>query len=139
MPMSGEAMPRPDQTTGQPFAALPLSGFPVGVWWPAFAYYTEWNAGLHEGIAAFSNEWQDFMGRRITADFALLQRLGASRSPDQVWAAYVAFWSRAAEDYSQEFAMTAKLASSLMSRNLAAMQRQPQEAAADIPALKKAA
>ena len=137
--MSGRATTRPTSSAGQLPAAFPPSGFPVNAWWPAFACYTEWNARLHEGVVALSNEWQDFVGRRMTEEFALLQRLGASRSPEQVWAAYAAFWQKAAEDYSEEFGRAAKLSGGLMNRSMASMQRQTEEATTGIMPLGKAA
>jgi hypothetical protein len=57
----------------------------------------EWNASAHEGIATLSSEWQDFVGQRMKEDFTLLQRVGASRSPEQLWAAYIVYWQKAAE------------------------------------------
>ena len=59
---------------------------------------------------ALCREWQDFLGRRIAEGFALVQRLGTARSPEQVRAAYVAFWQKAANDYSQECGSPVKLA-----------------------------
>ena len=137
--MSDKATTRHDQAPVQPIAAFPLSGFPINIWWPALACCTEWNASVHEGIATLSGEWQDFANRRMKEDFALLQRVSASRSPEQVWAAYIAFWQKAAADYSQEFGRTAKLADGLTSRSMVAMQRQMEEATTEMLPLEKAA
>ena len=137
--MSNKAKPRHDLAADQPIAAFPLSGFPVNIWWPALACCTEWNASAHEGIATLSSEWQDFVGRRMKEDFTLLQRVGVSRSPEQVWAAYTAYWQKAAEDYSQEFGRAAKLAGGVMNRSMGAMQRQMEEATTEILPLEKAA
>jgi hypothetical protein len=41
-----------------------------------------------------------------------------------VWVAYIAYWQKAAEDYSQEFGRAAKLSGDLMNRSMGAMQRQ---------------
>jgi hypothetical protein len=131
--------PSTRRAAAQSLAAFPFPGFPVNTWWPALACYSQWNAGLQESIAKLGGEWQDFASRRMSEDSALLQRLAAARSPEQVLAAYIAFWQKAADDYSQEFVRAATLAGDLMNRNLAAMQRQVGEATTAILPLEKAA
>ena len=71
---------------------------------------------------ALCREWQDFLGRRIAEGFALVQRLGTARSPEQVRAAYVAFWQKAANDYSQECGSPVKLAGVLTNPSITNMQ-----------------
>lgn len=137
--MSDKATTRPAPTAGELPAAFSLPAFPVNAWWPAFAGHTDWNARLHGGILALSNEWQDFVARRMTEDFILLQRLGASGSPEQAWAAYAAFWQKAAEDYSDEFGSAAKLLGGLMNPSMASMQGQMQEVTTGLGPLGKAA
>ena len=99
--MSNTVKTRHDQAE-RATAAFPFSGFAVNMWWPWHACCRQWNAGVHDGIAMLTSEWQDFVSRRLKEDFALLQQIGALRSPDQVWGAYFTFWQKAAEDYSQE-------------------------------------
>ena len=85
-----KSMPRPARTAGQGLLLLRrLLDFCSTFWWPAFAGYGEWNTRLQQGTVALCREWQDFLGRRIAEDVALVQRLGTARSPEQVWAAYV--------------------------------------------------
>jgi hypothetical protein len=136
MLMSSTAKTRHDQAAERPIAALP---FAVNMWSPFLACCTEWNARAHDGIATLSTQWQDFVSRRIKEDFALLRRVGASRSPEEVWEAYIAFWQKAAEDYAQEAASAAELAGGLMNRSIGGMQRRMQEATTAILPLVKAA
>ncbi len=123
----------------QPIDAFMFPGFALSLWSPPLACSAEWNTKLHEGFAALSSEWQDFVSRRMKQDLTLLQRLGSAQSPEQIWAAYATFWQEAAEDYSQEFARVATLTGSLANKSVAAMQRQMEEVAPDVSQLEKAA
>lgn len=125
-----------------PIADFPFAGFPVNAWGAAFTLNAECNAALHEGFAAFSREWQDFVSARMKEDLTLVQRVGAAKSPEQVWTAYATFWQKAVEDYWKEYGRAAKLAGGLMNRSMTAVQRQMEEAtesATKVPSLEKAA
>jgi Phasin protein len=79
------------------------------IWKPLFADALNANARAQEGFGTIAREWQSFVGHRLEEDISLLQRLTHSRAPDQVLGAYCDFWSKAAEDYSKQFATIAKL------------------------------
>jgi hypothetical protein len=130
---------RHGHAAAQPIAAFPFPGFPVNIWGAALTFNAECYATLHESFLAFSREWQDFLSGRMTEDFALLQRVGSARSPEEVWSTYVAFWQKAAEDYSAEFGRAAKLAGSLVGQSMATVQRQMEAATAEIAPFDKAA
>jgi hypothetical protein len=123
----------------QSVAAFPFPGFPFDVWGPALCFNAECNATLHEGFLAFSREWQEFLGKRVTEDFALLRRAGSAKSPEQLWSAYAAFWQKAVVDYLEEYGKAAKLVVSLMSRGMTVVQRQMEEAATNVSPLQRAA
>ena len=64
---------------------------------PFLAGALKGNAQAHHGFGTIASEWQDFVGRRLREDIALMQRLTQSRTPDQILAAYTDFWQKAAE------------------------------------------
>jgi hypothetical protein len=74
-----------------------------------------WNPFLGadaEALGAFgtiAREWQDFVGRRVKEDVALVQRLTRCSTPDQALSAYTDFWRKAGEDYANEFNTMANL------------------------------
>jgi hypothetical protein len=80
-----------------------LSG-PLALCGPALASNAQWNAKLHESFAALAEEWQEFLAWRFNADVGLLRQLGGAKSPREAWAAWLAFWQKAAADYAGEFA-----------------------------------
>jgi Phasin protein len=90
-----------------------LPALPFGAWNPfltgALTGALRWNAQAHEGFRTAVSEWQIFLGRRLEDDFALVQRLTSSRTPDQIWAAYTDFWQKAVEDYGKEITALTKL------------------------------
>jgi hypothetical protein len=67
---------------GNPFWAAPLKG----------------SAQTQEGFGTIASQWQDFVARRLNEDFALIQHLSHSCTPDQMLNAYTDFWQKAAED-----------------------------------------
>lgn len=81
----------------------------LSMWNPFLAGSMGGNAQAHEGFGTIANEWQDFVGRRLKEDFALMQRLAHSATPDQILTAYSDFWQKAAEDYGKEFTTISKL------------------------------
>jgi Phasin protein len=82
---------------------------PFAMWNPFFAQAPNGNAQAHECFATIASEWQEFVGRRLNEDVALMQRLAQSVTPDQVFAAYNDFWQQAAADYGNEFTTMSKL------------------------------
>jgi hypothetical protein len=80
-----------------------------GMWNPFFTGALSGNAQAHEGFGTIADEWQDFVGRRLKEDFALIQRLTRSSTPDQIVAAYADFWQKAAEDFGREITTMSKL------------------------------
>jgi len=114
---------------------------PIGMnWWaPAMAWGAGYNAKLHETYLALSYEWQTFVGRRVAEDLRLLQQIGTARNPEQFWHVHTQFWQKAAQDYTQEYAVIAKLAATCVISGISVAEqavRTPPEAA---PPLSKAA
>ena len=93
----------------------------LSMWNPFLAGTMGANAQAHEGIGTVASEWQDFVGRRLKEDFALMQRLSRGGTPDQILAAYSDFWQKAAEDYGKEF--------TTMSNLMTAVTTKPRQAA----------
>jgi hypothetical protein len=54
------------------------------------------------GFGTIAREWQDFVGRRLKEDVALMQRLARCSTPDEVLSTYADFWRKAGEDYGKE-------------------------------------
>jgi hypothetical protein len=100
---------------------------------------TDWNVKVQENCVAFSEEWQDFVSRRIKEDLGLAQRLASARAPDAVWNAYGGFWQKAADDYAHEYAIMAKLTSDIISSGMTAAQHTIEDAAAGAQTPSKAA
>src|SRR5262245_53819676 len=99
---------------------------------PFLAGVLRGNAQAHEGFARIASEWQDFVAGRLKADFALMQRLTHSSTPDQVMAAYADFWHMAAEDYGKEITTMSKLVTGVTTRMVAAAQAASDEAHTDV-------
>ena len=111
----------------------------LGVWNPFLAGALRWNAQAHEGFGTIMSEWQDFVGRRLEEDFALMQRLARSRASDQILAAYADFWQKAAEDYGKEITSLTKLMTGVTSKMVTAAQSATDEAGPLESPLRKAA
>ncbi len=75
-----------------------------------------------------AREWQDFVGRRLKEDVALLQRLARGTRPDEVIAAYADFWRKAGEDYGNEITTMTKLMTDMTSKMAVAAQSAAEEA-----------
>jgi hypothetical protein len=78
------------------------------------------NATYLEGFSALAREWEDFVGRRLKEDVALVQRLTRSSTPDQVLSAYADFWRKAGEDYGKKVATITELTTDMTSKVSAA-------------------
>jgi hypothetical protein len=97
-----------------------------------------WNqilAGARDGdsepfgeLGRIAGEWQDFVGRRLREDVALLQRLSRSGTPDEIMAAYADFWRKAGEDYGKEITTMTALMTDMTSRMVVAAQSATEEA-----------
>ena len=95
-----------------------------------------WNPFLSadaEALGAFgtiAREWQDFVGRRLKEDVALVQRLARCSTPDQVLSAYTEFWHKAGEDYSKEINTMTDLMTDMAGKMAVAAQSATDEASA---------
>jgi hypothetical protein len=81
-----------------------------------------------KGVDPITNEWREFVSRRLREDVSFLNRLTQSTGPDQFLAAYAAFWRKAGEDYGNEFATMTKLVTDMASKTSAAAQSATEEA-----------
>lgn len=111
----------------------------LGMWNPFLPVLLKGNAQAHEGFATIASEWQAFVGHRLKEDFALMQRLTHSATPDQVLAAYTDFFQKAAEDYGKEIATISKLMTGVTTKMVAAAQSATDEATASMYPARKAA
>jgi hypothetical protein len=92
------------------------------MWNPFLAGALRGNTQMHDGFGTIASEWQDFVGRRLKEDFALMQRLTQSCAPDQILAAYSDFWQKAAEDYGKEITTMSKLMTGVATKMVSAAQ-----------------
>jgi hypothetical protein len=90
----------------------------LAVWSPLWVGPYQGNAQFYVGIGAIAGEWQNFVSGRLREDFAFLRRVAQSRSPDEIWAAYVEFWQRAVEDYGKEYLTMGRLAAGVTSKSV---------------------
>jgi len=88
-------------------------------WNPFLAAALKGNAQAQEGFGTIAREWQGFVGHRLQADIALLQRLTRCATSDQLLAAYTDFWRKAAEDYGKELTTMTKLMTGITSKMVA--------------------
>lgn len=102
--------------------------FALSVWNPFLAGALTGNTQAHQGFGTIASEWQDFLGRRLKEDFALMQRLTQSRTPDQVLAVFTDFWQKAAEDYGHEITTMSKLMTGVTTRMVVAARSTTDEA-----------
>jgi len=111
----------------------------LAMWTPLLAGAAKWNGETHDGFATLVGEWQNFLGRRLKEDLALVQRLTRCTSPDQIWGAYADFWQKAAEDYSCECVTMSKLVAGVTEKTFRATQSATEEAVSrPLPARKAA-
>jgi hypothetical protein len=78
-----ETINRSQGARWQPIDTFMFPGFALSLS-PPFACSAEWNRELHEGFAALSSEWRQFVSRRMKQDVTLLPRLGNPQSPEQL-------------------------------------------------------
>jgi hypothetical protein len=109
------------------------------MWNPLLASALTCGAQVNEGFGTICSEWQSFVGRRLKEDRLLLERLSASRTPDQIMHAYTDFWQTAAEDYGKETTTMTKLMAGLGNKMVVAAQHAADEAATSVFPHKKAA
>jgi hypothetical protein len=102
-------------------------------WAPGLAL-TMWNPflGLNaDALGEFNTvarEWEDFVGRRLKEDAALVQRLTRSSTPDQVLSAYADFWRKAGEDYGKEITTLTELMTDITTKMTVAAKSATDEA-----------
>lgn len=82
------------------------------------------------GFGTIAREWQDFVGRRLQEDVALVQRLARCSRPDQVLSAYTDFWRKAGEDYGKEVRTMTSLMTDMTGKMGVAAQSAADEASA---------
>jgi hypothetical protein len=104
----------------------------LSMWNPFLAGALSGNAQAHEGFRMIASESQYFMGRRLKEDFALMQRLTHSCTPDQILAAYTDFWQKAAEDYGHEITTMSKLMTGVPTKMATAAQSETVEASTNV-------
>ena len=90
------------------------------------------DAGALGEFGTIAREWQDFVGRRLKENAALVQRLAHCSRPDQVLSAYTDFWRKAGEDYGKEIATLTDLATDMAGKMAAAAQSATDEASAKL-------
>jgi hypothetical protein len=89
------------------------------MWGPLLVGAFSLNAHVHKGIATIASEWQNFVSNRLREDFALMQRIAHSRTPDELWAAYADFWQKAVEDYAKEYMIMGRFVAGVTNKSLA--------------------
>jgi phasin protein len=99
----------------------------------AFMMGNPFLTGDVEALGAFgtiAREWQDFVGRRLKEDVALVERLARCSRPDHVLSTYTDFWRRAGEDYGKEITTMTDLMTDMAGKMAAAAQSSTDEATA---------
>jgi hypothetical protein len=94
----------------------------LSMWSPLWVEPCKWNSQAYGSFGAIASEWQRFANGRLREDFVLIERVAQSRSPEQIWAAYVDFWHRAVEDYGKEYMSLGRLVASVTSKSVGAAQ-----------------
>jgi hypothetical protein len=88
------------------------------------------NAEALGALGTVTHEWQEFLGRRLKEDVALVQRLARCSTPDQVLSAYGDFWRKAGEDYGKEITTLTGLMTDMAGKMAAAAQSATDETSA---------
>jgi len=112
---------------------LHMSRVPVwalSMWGPLFVGAFSLLTQVHQGSGAIASECENFVSSRLREDFALMQRIAHSRTPDQHWAAYADFWQKAVEDYAKEYMVMGRLVAGVTSKSVAAAQSAAEKASA---------
>ena len=117
--------------TGQSPSILFGPALTFSAWGPFIAGALKANVQAQEAFGMIAGEWQAFVGHRLQEDMALMQRLAESRTPEQILAAYSAFWQKAGEDYGKEFTTFTKLMGRVTSKVAQASQAAADEAGGD--------
>jgi hypothetical protein len=94
---------------GFDWAGIQFPAWALPAWSPFWAGTIKWNAQDSEHLGTIASEWQSFVSGRLREDFALMQRIAHSCTPDQVRAAYADFWQKAVEDYAKEYMVMGQL------------------------------
>jgi hypothetical protein len=99
-------------------------GLPIMMWNPFLT-------GDVEALGAFgtiAREWQDFVGRRLKEDVALVERLARCSRPHHVLSAYADFWRKVGEVYGKEITTMTDLMADMAAKMAAAAQSSTDEA-----------
>jgi Phasin protein len=115
-------------TTDQGMLHAPV--WALRMWSPLLSEACRWNAQAREGFGTIASEWQAFVGSRLREDFALMQRVVHSRTPDQIWGAFTEFWQKAVGDYGKEYAIMLRLVAGVASKSVAAATSPAEEVSA---------
>jgi hypothetical protein len=107
---------------------LMAPGFALALWNPFLAGALDGSTQALGEFRTVATEWQDFVGRRLKEDAALLERLTRSTTPDQVLTAYGDFWRKAGEDYGSEITTMTKLVADMTNKMAVAAQSATEEA-----------
>jgi len=91
-----------------------------------FSAMASFNGMLCESLAHFSTEWVGFLNRRLKEDWAVLQRIAACTSPQELQRVYVDYWSKAFAQYQEELGRLARLGETVTHQTASALQRQMQ-------------
>jgi len=86
-------------------------------WAPLLSGVHAWNGTVSSSVAAYGEEWFEFMKRRIHEDLVLSQRLAGCRGPDELAQEYLHFWQKAVADYQKEFTELARIGGALVAPN----------------------
>lgn len=119
---------RSGATAGQSANILEAPGIALTIWNPFLAVALSGNAQALGELGTITDEWQDFVSRRLKEDVALLQRLTRSTTPDQILVSYSDFWRKAGEDYANEITTMTKLMTDITNKMAVAAQSATEEA-----------
>jgi len=106
----------------------------LAFWQPDFAWWTSANSRLHHSFVAMTDEWQDFVSRRLQEDLRLWQTLVGAKTPEAIWSAYTSFCENAVRDYCQEYAALSKHSGEFATAGMAAAQQASERALAQAKA-----
>jgi hypothetical protein len=96
---------------------------------PSIAMMTDMNGKLLEGVAASTEEWGDFLNRRLAANMALPQQVAACKTVDEMQKVYAEFFQEASAHCRDEVELMTRINMILTGEAVKAMQRLSKEAA----------
>ena len=99
-------------------------------WQPDLAWWTAANSRLRDSFVAMTDEWQDFVNRRLQEDLPLWQALVDAKTPEATWSAYSSFCDNAVRDYCPAYAALSKHSNEFATTGIAAAQQASERALA---------